>query len=86
MALRTNRPLVLRMETNGQFTILTDDIELAGTLIQSLAAYLNLSDLQVNCDYPEELENLQETVVKVLEFLNFFSKERVFGLKMTNRT
>jgi Bardet-Biedl syndrome 2 protein len=63
--LRTNKPLLLKMEPNGPFSILTDDMELAGNIIQSLANYLNILDLQVMCDFPEELETLQSTVVKV---------------------
>lgn len=65
LALRTNKPLFLKMEQNGPFSILTDDMELAGNLIQSLASYLNIFDLQVSCDFPEEIENLQTTILKV---------------------
>lgn len=55
----------MRMEANGQMTIRTDDMELAGNLIQSLAAYLNMADLQVTCDFPEEFEILEQTLIKV---------------------
>lgn len=55
----------MKMEANGQMTIRTDDMELAGNLIQSLAAYLNMSDLQVTCDFPEEFEILEQTLIKV---------------------
>lgn len=65
VALRNNKPLVMKMEANGQMTIRTDDMELAGNLIQSLAAYLNMSDLQVTCDFPEEFEILEQTLIKV---------------------
>lgn len=65
VALRTERPLVIKMDLNGQFTIKTDDIELAGEIIQSLALYLNLSDLQVTCDFPDELENLKQALINV---------------------
>lgn len=65
IALKTNKTLMLRMEQGGQFTILTDDMELAGNLVQSLATYLNITDLKVTCDFPEELDNLQNTLVKV---------------------
>ena len=65
VALRTNRPLVIRMEATGQITFKTDEMELAGNLVQSLIGYLNLGDLQVNCDFPDELENLQQVLLKV---------------------
>lgn len=56
----------MKIEINGQMTIRTDDMELAGNLIQSLAAYLNLSDLQVTCDFPDEFQVLEETLSKVI--------------------
>ena len=65
MALRTNKPLVIKMESSGQITFRTDDMELAGVLVQSLIVYLNIIDLQVTCDFPEELENLIQILVKV---------------------
>ena len=54
------------MEPNGQISFRTDDMELAGLLIQSLILYLNIIDLQVTCDFPEELENLLQILVKVI--------------------
>ena len=53
------------MELNGQFTIFTDDMDLAGSLIQSLVTFLNIMDLQVICDFPEELENLSQILIQV---------------------
>ena len=65
VALRTNKPLVLKMDQNGQFTIYSDDMELAGLIIQSLLSYLNLADLQVTCDFQEEMNSLQSALEKV---------------------
>jgi Bardet-Biedl syndrome 2 protein len=59
------------MEANGQFTIFTDDMELAGSIVQSLVAFLNIFDLQVTCDFPEELENLSQTLIQVCKYSNF---------------
>lgn len=58
----------MKIEINGQMTIRTDDMELAGNLIQSIAAYLNLADLQVTCDFPQEFEILEQTLLKVKSF------------------
>jgi Bardet-Biedl syndrome 2 protein len=69
--LRSNKPLVLKMEPSGPFTIQTDDMELAGNIIQSLATYLNIMDMQVNCDFPDELETLQSIISKVGVVQNF---------------
>ncbi len=65
IALRTNQPLIIRMETNGLFIFRTDDLDLAGLLVQSLISYLNIVDLQVTCDFPEEFENLQQILIQV---------------------
>jgi Bardet-Biedl syndrome 2 protein len=65
LSVRDKKPLTIKMIPNGQITIKTDDMELAGNLIQSLLAYLNITDLQVNCDFPEEMEKLQDILKKV---------------------
>lgn len=39
-------------------TILTDDMELAGNVIQSMGKFLNIEDLQTTGDFPQELETL----------------------------
>lgn len=65
VAVRTNLPLLIKMETNGQMTFFTDDMELAGYLVQSLVEFLKIIDLQVQCDFPSEIENLQQTLTKV---------------------
>ena len=65
IAVRTNKPLIIKMEPTGQCTFLTDDMELAGLLVQSLALFLNIVDLQVTCDYPQELDNLQQVLLRV---------------------
>lgn len=47
VSLRDKSRLVIDFEANGKVKFTTHDIGLAGDLIQSLANYLNLSDLQV---------------------------------------
>lgn len=47
MCLRDHSFLCMDFEADGQVKISTHDIRLAGDLIQSLAVYLNLTDLQV---------------------------------------
>ena len=72
VAVRTDLPLIIKMETDGQITFYTDDMELAGLLVQSLVGFLNINDLQVTCDFPEEIENLQQILIKVdIHFLIF---------------
>ena len=49
-----------------QITLKTDDMDLAGDVIQALAVFLNLDDLQSTADFPHEMEKLREVLVKVL--------------------
>ena len=58
-------PLVLRMEPNGQFTVRTDDVELAGSLIQSLCQYLNVVDLNSTAEFPEFFERIRQLLSRV---------------------
>ena len=40
-------------------------MDLAGDLIQALANFLNQDDLQTTADFPEEMENLRQVLIKV---------------------
>jgi Bardet-Biedl syndrome 2 protein len=46
-------------------TIQTDDMELAGNIIQSLGKFLNIEDLQTTGDFPQEFEILQQIFSQV---------------------
>ena len=46
LSLRTSMPLLIQANAHCEMTIRTDDMELAGDLIQTVANYLNLEDLQ----------------------------------------
>ena len=48
-----------------QVTIQTDDMELAGNIIQSMGKFLNIDDLQTSGDFPQELETLQRVFTQV---------------------
>lgn len=56
------------METNGQVTIKTDDMDLAGDIINALATFLNIEELTVTADFPHEIETLREVLVRVDDF------------------
>lgn len=51
-----------------QMTIQTDDMELAGNIIQSLGKFLNIDALQTTCDFPQELDMLQKVFSQVGSF------------------
>ena len=46
-------------------TVGCDDMDMAGDVIQALAGFLNMEDLQVTADFPDELEVLRVILVKV---------------------
>lgn len=47
-------------------TIKTDDMDLAGDVIQALCQFLNIDDMQVSADFPDEMEKLRSILVKVI--------------------
>lgn len=50
---------------SNQITIRTDDIDLAGDLIQSLASFLAIEDLSAEADFPTYFEELRTTLTEV---------------------
>ena len=42
-----------------QMVIKTDDMDLAGDVIQSVCQFLNIDDLQVTADFPDDMEKLR---------------------------
>lgn len=63
-----------------QITLRTNDIDLAGDLVQSLASFLAIEDLQAEADFPVYFKELRATLTEVgnskitiLIFENIFS-------------
>ncbi|RMC09141.1 hypothetical protein DUI87_14148 [Hirundo rustica rustica] len=54
-------------ERPQRVSINTDDIDLAGDIIQSMASFLAIEDLQVEADFPAYFEELRKVLVKVDE-------------------
>lgn len=52
-----------------QVTIRTEDIDLTGEIIQSLALFLVIEDLQVEADFPDYFEELHQILVQVCVLL-----------------
>ncbi|XP_077451373.1 BBSome complex member BBS2 [Stigmatopora argus] len=67
-SLRGGGLLCISMATNGQITLKTDDIDLAGDLVQSLASFLAIEELSAEADFPTYFEELQTTLTEVDEF------------------
>ena len=45
-------------------------MDLAGDVIQALATFLNVDDLQSTADFPHEMEKLREILVKVIYYIS----------------
>uniref|UniRef100_A0A669CVB4 Bardet-Biedl syndrome 2 protein homolog n=1 Tax=Oreochromis niloticus TaxID=8128 RepID=A0A669CVB4_ORENI len=73
-SLRGGGLLSFSMASNGQITIRTDDIDLAGDLIQSLASFLAIEDLSAEADFPTYFEELRTTLTEVDEFHSVHQK------------
>ncbi|XP_076802841.1 BBSome complex member BBS2-like [Clavelina lepadiformis] len=54
-----------KMDQSGQIEITTDNLELAGDFIQSLASFLNLEHLQTTAHIPMHLKRLEELIETV---------------------
>ncbi|XP_014849002.1 PREDICTED: Bardet-Biedl syndrome 2 protein [Poecilia mexicana] len=73
-SLRGGGLMSFHMATNGQITLRTDDIDLAGDLVQSLASFLAMEDLSVEADFPSYFEELRTTLTEVDEFHSVHQK------------
>ena len=66
VSLRTGRRLGVLFE-NGVVTVQTDEMELAGDVVQDLCAALQLSELESDADFPSEMAAFQEVLARVDE-------------------
>ena len=53
-------------------------MDLAGDIIQALANFLNIEDLNVTADFPDDMENLRQILIKVSYFCHFFFSETIW--------
>ncbi|RMX50842.1 hypothetical protein pdam_00003138 [Pocillopora damicornis] len=67
LSLRTGNPLAIKMDQSGNVSVKTDDMDLAGDIIQALATFLGIEDLQTAAEFPEHLEELRAVLLKVDE-------------------
>ncbi|KAK1785417.1 hypothetical protein P4O66_018251, partial [Electrophorus voltai] len=63
-SLRGGGLLTISMRSSGEITLQTDDIELAGDLVQSLAVFLAIEDLPTEADFPACFEQLRGTLTE----------------------
>lgn len=48
-----------------QVVVRSDDLELAGEVVQDAAAYLGLTDLESTAHFPEHMQHFQAVLAKV---------------------
>lgn len=73
-SLRNGGHLYIKIKLTGEITINTDDIDLAGDIIQSMASFFAIEDLQVEADFPVYFEELRKVLVKVDEYHSVHQK------------
>ena len=59
LVLRDNGLLNLVMDGSGSITVKTDDMDLAGDIVQSLGTYLGMEDLATTCHFPAQISSLE---------------------------
>uniref|UniRef100_A0A8C6XHF6 Bardet-Biedl syndrome 2 protein homolog n=1 Tax=Naja naja TaxID=35670 RepID=A0A8C6XHF6_NAJNA len=64
-SLRDTGQLYVRMNSGGEISIITDNIDLAGDIIQSMAAFWAIEDLQVEADFPMYFDEVHKAFVGV---------------------
>ncbi|KAH0501632.1 Bardet-Biedl syndrome 2 protein-like protein [Microtus ochrogaster] len=73
-SLRNGGQLYIKIKSSGEITVNTDDIDLAGDIIQSMASFFAIEDLQVEADFPVYFEELRKVLVKVDEYHSVHQK------------
>ena len=70
VSLRDGRPLVIRMkaEQGGTLQILTEDLELAGEVLQDLCSALQVVELESLAEFPVEMEAFRSVLLRVDEY------------------
>ncbi len=69
-SLRTDIILEINVLKGNKLSILTDEIELCGNLVQDLAQFLNKEDLNTNIDYKKYAQSYEEIFNRIEELDN----------------
>mmetsp|Transcript_110890 Transcript_110890/g.192250 ORF Transcript_110890/g.192250 Transcript_110890/m.192250 type:complete len:718 (+) Transcript_110890:133-2286(+) len=70
ISLRSGEPLCITMtnEQGGKISIRTDDIEVAGEMIQDFCSFLQVTELESTAHFPDEMEKFKSVLMKVDEY------------------
>jgi Bardet-Biedl syndrome 2 protein len=68
--LADGKPLILNLyaQTEGKIMIRTDNMEVAGDVIQDLCSFMNIAEMESTADFPIEMEDLKGVIKKVNDF------------------
>ena len=80
-SLRTDKILEINIRNGKSLSILTDEIELCGNLVQDLAAYLKEENLNTFLNYPDYAKSYEE-VFNRIEILD--NERNHFNINMTD--
>merc|ERR1719473_2516019 len=58
----------MKSEQGGKITIRTDDLEVAGDMVQDLCSYLQVTELESVANFPDEMEKFKSVLMKVDEY------------------
>lgn len=79
LSLRTDKVLQIFMQ-NTTIQLMTDEIELAGNVLQDLCKYFQITDLDTSISYPEYVDDL-DVLIKRIEKLDNIRNQ--FNINMT---
>lgn len=65
LCLRDASPLIITFYNDSNILIQTDNIELAGNLVQSIAQFMNISNLESTASFPTTVANVRELFDKL---------------------
>lgn len=70
LSLRTGEPLCISMtnEQGGKITIRTDDLEVAGEIVQDFCNFLKVNELESIAHFPDEMEKFKAVLMRVDEY------------------
>ena len=60
---RKPQELHFKMDADGSIIIRTDDMDLCGDIVQSLAEYLGVENMESTCEFPEALDKIKQLLV-----------------------
>ncbi|ESO03961.1 hypothetical protein HELRODRAFT_99764 [Helobdella robusta] len=84
ISLKDSSPLIIYANDSGKLTIETDDIEVAGNIIQHLSTFLHLQHLPSTANFPLEIDSIQQAFLFIKEYENTKDKLTSDMLDSTN--